>query len=439
MIDGNNHPTLGASTDADTLDGRGGNDALFGRGGAESPTGGGGDDNVDGGDGTDTAKFSGTWANYTITNGITHIDLQDRRGGAPDGFDVTTNIENFQFSNGTFSVATLLNVTPTDIGLAGTSVNETAANGTVVGSLSGTDADTTRGDVLAFSLLDNAGGRFAISGTNLVVANGSLLDFETNTSHAVTVRVTDLSGATRDESFLIAVNFVAPATPPAGVVINDDNVGHTLTGTEQNDIIRGNGGNDVIIALGGSDIVNGNAGRDGLEGGAGADTFKWFNIHETGLTNATRDNLRDFQHGVDKIDLRALTPRLRLQAIKRLASSGRRRSPASQVSCTFAKSEARPSSRVTTEMAPPTFRSRPPRPGTSSRWPTSFSEVRDGAVSLPSPLRHSPLRWAFARRGCGELRDTAPREFGLRRRTRPFGAPTSDAGDRQRQKKLFCI
>ena len=35
FIDGNNHPTLGASTDADTLDGRGGNDFLFGRGGDE--------------------------------------------------------------------------------------------------------------------------------------------------------------------------------------------------------------------------------------------------------------------------------------------------------------------------------------------------------------------------------------------------------------------
>ena len=66
FIDGNNHPTLGANTDADELDGRGGNDLLFGRGGTNSLTGGGGDDNVDGGDGTDTAKFSGNWADYKL-------------------------------------------------------------------------------------------------------------------------------------------------------------------------------------------------------------------------------------------------------------------------------------------------------------------------------------------------------------------------------------
>ena len=187
---------------------------------------------------------------------------------------------------------------PTDIGLAGTSVDEGAANGTVVGLLSGTDADTTRGDVLAFSLLDNAGGRFAVAGTQLVVANGGLLDFETNASHQVTVRVTDLGGATHDENFLVTVNFVAPAPIPVGVIINDGPAGHTLTGTAQADIIRGFGGNDIINALGGNDQLVGGEGRDKMTGGAGADTFR-FTSPSVSKPGAA-DLIVDFQHGLDK-------------------------------------------------------------------------------------------------------------------------------------------
>ena len=47
------------------------------------------------------------------------------------------------------------------------------------------------GDTASFTLIDDAGGRFAIVGNELRVANGSLLDFEADTSHEIGVRVTD--------------------------------------------------------------------------------------------------------------------------------------------------------------------------------------------------------------------------------------------------------
>ena len=75
---------------------------------------------------------------------------------------------------------------PTDIDLSNSSVAENSANGTVVGSLSAIDPDA--GDSFTFSLLNNAEGRFAINGVNLVVAGP--LDYETATSQQVTVRVT---------------------------------------------------------------------------------------------------------------------------------------------------------------------------------------------------------------------------------------------------------
>lgn len=58
----------------------------------------------------------------------------------------------------------------------GTNVLENANNGTVVGNLSTTDPDP--GDTHTNSLPDSAGGRFAISGNQLAVAHGRLLNFE---------------------------------------------------------------------------------------------------------------------------------------------------------------------------------------------------------------------------------------------------------------------
>ncbi|HYV36291.1 MAG TPA: Ig-like domain-containing protein [Gemmataceae bacterium] len=100
-----------------------------------------------------------------------------------------------------------VNDAPTDIFLAGTTVAENGAIGNEIGTISGTDPDT--GDSLAFSLVDNAGGRFAVVGTALQIAGS--LDFETAASHSVTVRATDSSGAYFDKTFVITVTDVNDA------------------------------------------------------------------------------------------------------------------------------------------------------------------------------------------------------------------------------------
>ena len=86
------------------------------------------------------------------------------------------------------------------------SVAENAANGTAVGVTAlATDGDAT--DAVTYSLTDNAGGRFAIDSNSgqITVADGSLLDYETNTAHTVTVRATSDDGSTSTETFTIAV------------------------------------------------------------------------------------------------------------------------------------------------------------------------------------------------------------------------------------------
>ena len=102
--------------------------------------------------------------------------------------------------------APAVNDPPTDLSLSSSSVKENAASGTLVGLLSAVDPDA--GDSHTYTLVNNAGGRFGISGNQLVVANGSLLNFEAGTSHNITVRVTDSGGETYDESFTISVQNV---------------------------------------------------------------------------------------------------------------------------------------------------------------------------------------------------------------------------------------
>ncbi|KAB0269079.1 cadherin repeat domain-containing protein [Microvirga brassicacearum] len=95
-----------------------------------------------------------------------------------------------------------LNRPPTGIALSAASISESAAEGTSVGTLSFTDPDF--GATGAFTLLNDAGGRFKIVGTALQ-AGSVPTDFEAAESHNITVRFTDQGGLTFDKTFAIAV------------------------------------------------------------------------------------------------------------------------------------------------------------------------------------------------------------------------------------------
>ncbi|CAN7205389.1 cadherin-like domain-containing protein [Rhizobium sp. LjRoot258] len=136
----------------------------------------------------------------------------------PAGDDDTSVSFSYTVSDGTTTVpgsATLdltpvndAPVAPVDSNAAVNSVAENAANGTPVGiTAQSTDVD---GDAVTYSLVDDAGGRFAInSQTGVVtVANGTLLDFETATSHTITVKAADASGAFSTQNFTIGVSDV---------------------------------------------------------------------------------------------------------------------------------------------------------------------------------------------------------------------------------------
>lgn len=189
---------------------------------------------------------------------ITAFDNPGNQGGAvsssgasldytpPGGFSgtetFTYTIED-QFGYPATATVTAIvgaNQNPTDIGLSANSVDENATNNTVVGTLSTVDPDT--GDSFTYSLTDSAGGRFKLAGAGsdeIQVADGTLLDFETNTSHNITVQTTDSGGLAFSRSLIINVNDVneAPTDIALSSAVVDENIANnsvvgTLTTTD---------------------------------------------------------------------------------------------------------------------------------------------------------------------------------------------------------------
>ena len=166
------------------------------------------------------------------------------------------------------------NRAPTGIALTGGAVTELSPTNTVVGSLKA--ADSNAGETFTYTLSDDAGGRFAISGDKIVVNDGIKLDFEQSTSHQVKVKATDASGASYKSIFSIGVLDLAV---------------EKTAGSAGNDVIVGGKFKDNLGGGLGNDVLNGGFGNDILKGGAGQDVF----VFNTKLSkSANRDKIVDF-------------------------------------------------------------------------------------------------------------------------------------------------
>ncbi len=132
------------------------------------------------------------------------VTLRDN-GGTANGGDDSSDPAAFTITVQPVNDAPVI----TDGDAAANAVAENSPNGTPVGiRASAIDPEL---DSVAFSLFENAGGRFQIDPVTGVVsvANGALLDFELATSHGITVVATDGSLQT-SAAFTIAVTDVPP-------------------------------------------------------------------------------------------------------------------------------------------------------------------------------------------------------------------------------------
>ena len=268
-------PQMFGTAASETLVDTAGSDWLIGQAGDDILIGGGGNDTLDGGIGNDTASYANAgggvlaYLNWGFSNGA-------------DGHDILTNLENLiggDFADrlvGDAAANVLTGGAGNDI-LKGKGGNDTLLGGEGNDKLfGGADAET----------MDGGNGNDILIG----LAGADVLDGGAGADHIYGGRGNDtIAGGTSAD--VLRGN------------LGDD----TLNGGRHNDKLFGGGGNDTLnggrdndylSGENGDDILNGGAGNDNMTGGAGADTFVF---EEDSAANY--DRVKDFENGVDKIDL----------------------------------------------------------------------------------------------------------------------------------------
>jgi Ca2+-binding RTX toxin-like protein len=123
----------------------------------------------------------------------------------------------------TITVADRANTAPTTFQLSASTISELAGKGSVIGAFSAVDAE---GDALAYTLDDDADGKFAIKiegGVAKLVVNGSL-DYEAAQTETVTVTVDDGYGGKTTQNFTISIGNEVENTAPGGLSLSASTV-----------------------------------------------------------------------------------------------------------------------------------------------------------------------------------------------------------------------
>lgn len=237
--------------------GSAGADDLQGSIGRDSFTGGAGDDRIWGGSGgTDTAVYSGRMSDYAISsNGDGSYRIADLRGGVGDGVDTVRGIEQFQFTNGTVSLETMLAGAGA---LTAQVVSGTAAADELLGS-AGDDVLIGKGGS------DHIWG--GTGGNDTAVFTGRLTDYSIVANGNGSFTVTDLRGGTPDgidvvrgiELFRFADQTASLEAFQAATLANSVRL---INGTIGADILSGGIGNEVFLAKAGNDRIWGGKGGD---------------------------------------------------------------------------------------------------------------------------------------------------------------------------------
>jgi Ca2+-binding RTX toxin-like protein len=283
MIDGGyDSDTIYGDAGIDYLMGNRGHDRLFGGEGDDVLIGGLGSDILNGGAGVDKVDYAYSASGVTVSL----VSGATGSGGDAAG-DTFSGIENILGSthNDTLTGNTLANVLDGSIG-----------NDELHGNLG---SDTLRGNIgndklfgeAGHDVLDGNAGADLLDGG----AGGDTATYQ-GSNAAVTINLATgaASGGFAQGDTLVDVEHVT------GSSYNDSIIGNAAA-----NVLRGGAGNDAINASAGSDRIVGGFGKDTMAGGGGGDVFAFENVADSSHMQAKRDIVTDFQHGSDRIDLRA--------------------------------------------------------------------------------------------------------------------------------------
>jgi len=166
-----------------------------------------------------TSPVYAAQSTFSTGGGPASVTIGDLNGdGRPDlafanGSNSTVSVLlGDQSGSFTGAVATV-DVAPTDISVSPAAVPENASTGTLVGTLSSTDA--YQGDTFTYSLVSGAGSAdnasFAIVGDRL--NTNAVFDYETKNSYSIRVRTTDSFGQSFEKPLTISVTNVPDGAP----------------------------------------------------------------------------------------------------------------------------------------------------------------------------------------------------------------------------------
>ncbi|MDD2368775.1 MAG: hypothetical protein PHQ90_05680 [Sulfuricurvum sp.] len=244
LLGSNYDDILKGDASNNVLKGYNGNDVIFGGDGNDTLLGGEGNDIMDGGAGIDTLFYA--YATSGVKVSIKTTTAQNT-GGA--GIDTVLHFEN----------------------LVGSNYDDILYGNALGNSISG------------------------LNGNDLIYAgNGNGNDILDGGNGIDTVSYYNSSaGVTVDLSITTAQNTVGNGID---TIVNFEK----LTGSNYDDILKGDASNNVLKGYNGNDVISGGYGNDILMGGSGSDTF----VFDTTLsTRYNRDTITDFSASDDTIQL----------------------------------------------------------------------------------------------------------------------------------------
>jgi Ca2+-binding RTX toxin-like protein len=276
----NNIQNIQGSAFDDMLIGDSHNNNLQGRTGNDTLDGGAGDDTLNGGPGVNTASYEDATAAVHVS--LLTQGVAQNTGGA--GTDTLISIQNLTGSD--FSDT-----------LTGDGNNNLLIGGAMEDKLYGGAGDDTLdggpgGDILNggagidTATYDDALGGVSVNLTITTAQNTGGSGFDG------LVNIENLIGSPFDDSLT--------GSGAANVLTGGDG-DDTIIGGGGDDVLYGGSGKDQIKGGNGADTIVGGGGSDQLFGGAGADHFVYTSIADSLPSNP--DQIRDFETGVDKIDL----------------------------------------------------------------------------------------------------------------------------------------